>query len=94
MYHKFNQSFTYTIAGRSLCRTSRGHVGLVHEAMQIGDHVYAFLGHQVLDVLRSRSGSRREFEYIGELYLHGLMDGEAMDWLKQGSATVETVYLV
>jgi hypothetical protein len=92
-YQKSVKSLRYAIAGRSICRTRNGYLGLVHEASQIGDHVYAFLGCQVLYTLR-RSGLRHGFEYIGECYLHGLMDGEAMRFLRDRSKQVENVCLI
>jgi hypothetical protein len=87
-------SVVYANAGRCLCRTDRGYIGLVHEASKIGDEVYGLMGRQVFDVLRKRSGEARGFEYIGECYLHGLMDGEAMEWVRKGETTVENVWIV
>lgn len=63
---------------RKLCRTRRNFVGLVPCAALAGDQVFAFLGGQVLYVLRARGDYGRTYEFIGECYLHGLMDGEAL----------------
>jgi hypothetical protein len=88
------RTLLYGISGRSLCRTSQGYLGLVPEGAEIGDIVYALLGCQTLYTLRKEGDSRQEFGYIGECYLHGLMDGEAMRWLVDGNAKVESVRLV
>jgi hypothetical protein len=64
-YQKSYTSLLYAIAGRSICRTSRGYLGLVHETAEIGDHIYAFLGCRVFYTLRTRSGARREFGFGG-----------------------------
>jgi hypothetical protein len=42
-----------------------------------------------------RKLSRRNyFRYIGECYLHGLMDGEAMSWLNEGKTWLQSLRLV
>ena len=50
------------------------------------------LGGQVLYTLRY-PGAGDEFEYIGEAYVHGLMDGVVMDWVASGIARVESFIL-
>ena len=80
---------------RNLCVTEKGYLGMVPETAIVGDIICIFLGGQVLYTLRY-SGKRDEFEYIGETYLHGLMDGEVMEWVENpGIPTrVETFVLV
>ena len=50
-----------------------------------GDQVFVLLGGQVLYVLRPVGGSYR---FLGECYVHGLMDGEVLDILETGLAKV------
>jgi hypothetical protein len=80
---------------RNICVTEKGYLGMVPETATVGDIVCVFLGGQVLYTLR-HSGTRDEFEYIGETYLHGLMDGEVMEWVENPRITtqVETFILV
>jgi hypothetical protein len=74
---------------RSLCRTSKGYLGFVPEAAVIGDHIYALLGSQVLYALRKGGGDGQKCEFVGEAYVHGMMDGKAMSGGK-----VKTVILI
>ena len=51
------------------------------DTAEIGDQVYLLLGGQVLYVLRPFEGHHR---LVGECYIHGLVDGEALESLKHG----------
>lgn len=62
---------------RRLFRTKDGYMGLGPAAAQIGDKVCVLLGGQLLYVLRDRENSR--FEFVGECYVHGMMDGQACE---------------
>jgi hypothetical protein len=66
-----------TTFGRRLFETSRGFMGLGPPGAQVGDQVCLLLGGQVLYVLRDREDGYREF--IGECYVHGMMDGQACE---------------
>jgi hypothetical protein len=61
--------------GRRLFRTSRGFMGLGPAAAQVGDRICVLFGGQVLYVLRGHTESH--FEFVGECYVHGMMDGQA-----------------
>lgn len=61
---------------RRLIETSQGYIGLGPEYCQVGDQVCVLYGGQVLYILRE-CGSH-EFKFVGECYLHGMMDGEAL----------------
>jgi hypothetical protein len=63
-------------AGRNLCVTAGGYLGYVSSRSQIGDKVCILFGSAVPFVLREdRDGV---FMLVGECYVHGIMDGEAM----------------
>lgn len=68
--------------GRSLASTERGYFGLVPDRAQPADVVCCLLGSGVPFVLRevktSRRGERKYFTLVGEAYIYGLMDGEAL----------------
>ncbi|CAN9094122.1 unnamed protein product [Alternaria alternata] len=63
--------------GRRLFETSRGFIGLGPAAAQIDDEICLLLGGQVCYVLRTRRDGHHEF--IGECYVHGMMDGQACE---------------
>lgn len=88
-------------------------MGLGPAKMRTGDHVYILLGGKTPFILRNsshRAGlnlglsdhaamDRPDLEVIGDCYLHGLMDGEAMgEWRKvaserlKGAANLENMY--
>jgi hypothetical protein len=81
---------------RGLALTRRGYMAVVPWSARKGDRVCGLLGGQVLYVLRDVEGEGRgnSFEYIGECYTHGLMDGEVMRWVEAGDAVVERFTLV
>jgi hypothetical protein len=57
--------------------SENGYVGLVPEHTRPGDRICVIFGAIVPFVLRKVLGG--EFEIVGEAYVHGIMDGEAMD---------------
>lgn len=63
--------------GRRLFVTRRGYMGLGPAAAQVGDEVCVLLGGQVLYTLRGRDDN--QFEFVGECYMHGMMDGHACE---------------
>lgn len=89
-------SHTYTRAtrGRNICLLEDGYVGMVPELAEAEDCVFAFLGGQVLYTLRPWNSSSGHYRYIGETYIHGLMDGEVMRRVEVGTARVESLVLV
>ena len=73
--------------GRSMFRTEAGRIGLCLPESQVGDEVWVLHGGRVPFVLRLGDVStvedlpeavERYHHFIGEAYLHGVMDGEAM----------------
>ncbi|KAH7078494.1 heterokaryon incompatibility protein-domain-containing protein [Paraphoma chrysanthemicola] len=60
---------------------STGHIGIGPSQMMTGDSLYVLSGADVPFILRSSADGR--LELIGEAYVHGIMDGEA---LKEGSS--------
>lgn len=66
-----------TTFGRRLFETKAGLIGLGAAATDVGDSVCVLFGGQVLYLLRTKSNSN-DFEFIGECYVHGMMDGEAV----------------
>ena len=79
---------------RNMCLTKQGYIGLVPISAQAGDHVYVLLGGQVLYVLRTHSKNDNNFMVVGECYINGLMDGEVMQWVHDGRASVDDILLI
>ena len=67
---------------RRLITTERGYVGMALETVEKNDVVAVLLGCSTPIVLRKvevGSGHVR-WQVVGECYIHGIMDGEAMEW--------------
>lgn len=55
------------------------------------DSICIFLGGRVPFVIRPKADG--QYQFIGECYVHGLMDGEAMNDLEVGKYRVEEITL-
>lgn len=83
--------FHHACSGRKLAITSDKLMGLVPRDAEVDDEIYVLAGGQVLYVLRPQ---RDCFRFVGECYLHGFMDGEALERLENGTAHVDQIRLV
>lgn len=80
-------SFAEYMMGRCFCITDSGSLGLGSGAMARGDVVVVPYGCSTPVLLRpegssSEDGSEertQEYRFVGDVYIHGYMDGEAMD---------------
>ena len=64
---------------RTLLITEQGYLGIGPKETKIGDTIAAMVGGDVLYVLRENAHGeeiKRQFQLVGEAYIHGLMDGE------------------
>jgi Heterokaryon incompatibility protein (HET) len=95
-FERAKTNLDMNMCARSLCRTKQNFIGLVHETSLPGDKIYGFLGGNVLYTVRKPEtlGKDDEFEFIGECYLHGLMDGEIMNWVEKGTVQSERLVLI
>ncbi|WPH00749.1 Hypothetical protein R9X50_00357900 [Acrodontium crateriforme] len=74
--HSWTQTLTLgPTRGRVLFASSTGYVGLVPYGTKPGDLVFVIRGAEVLFVLRPHQDA---YELIGEAYVQGVMDGEAL----------------
>jgi hypothetical protein len=62
--------------GRRMCRTSDGRLGLAPPRARAGDVIFALLGGDTLYVMRQ--GKLGMWQFVGECYIHGMMDGQAV----------------
>ena len=89
----FIGAFEPDIKGRRFCVTQEGYTGLVPTSAAKGDSICVFLGSAVPFVIR-KTGSDK-FSLVGECYVHGMMDGKALDmvldvdWMDEGDIVLE-----
>ena len=86
--HRMRVSIMYAVSKRRLCYTEHGRIGLIPEAAELGDQIAVFFGGQVLYVVRPvpdeqmtcrhHQRTMQTFNFVGECYINGLMDGEAV----------------
>jgi hypothetical protein len=83
-------------AHRRLCLSKNGYLVLAPASAMAGDLIFAIFGGQVLYILRGTTEEHpRRLTFIGEAYVHGLMDGEVIKWLgSDGGAWMEELILI
>ena len=89
---KFARRVQEVIWMRRLVTTERDLLGLVPQETKKRDLICILFGCSVPVVLRRHSDSKTKkeyFQFIGECYVHGLMDGEAFDIQKDEKDTKE-----
>lgn len=65
--------------GRAFARTTSGYVGIVPFNARPGDTIAVFLGSQVPIILRQHPSRGGVYLVIGECYVHGILNGEALN---------------
>ncbi|APA15937.1 hypothetical protein sscle_15g107070 [Sclerotinia sclerotiorum 1980 UF-70] len=78
------------LAWRRLIGTKNGRIGLTVAASRIGDSIVVLPGCSVPVVLR-RDGTG--WELVGECFVYGLMNGEAVDFVGGGRVPIEEIQL-
>ena len=79
---RFEQSMAKVMLERRLFVTKKGYIGAAPLSSQVGDVVYVLAGGHVPFVLRKKPGGQKSapLRLVGECYVHGLMQGEALRW--------------
>ncbi|KAF2454933.1 heterokaryon incompatibility protein-domain-containing protein [Lineolata rhizophorae] len=77
---RFSEAASNGCGGRRFFLTSKGYMGVGPPTLRDGDRVCVLYGGIVPFLLRLRDG---HWKLVGEAYVHGLMDGEAVDSLGQ-----------
>jgi hypothetical protein len=76
---------------RRLITTNDGHIGMAPCRVRKGDQICVLFGCNIPLILRQRKNADL-YEVIGECYLHGFMDGEALG--KRGNSVFEDFVLL
>jgi hypothetical protein len=71
--------------------TEKGYLGLAPFQAEVGDLVYVLFGGKTPYILRKSSEDR--FLMIGSSYIHGLMDGQAVEMMRLGSLQERRIIL-
>ena len=89
----YMQDFDPQTQGKRFCVTRDGYMCLIPARAAKGDEICVFLGGSVPFVIRERDNGN--YSLVGECYVHGLMDGEALDmvldydWLEEDIISLE-----
>ncbi|KAF2006902.1 hypothetical protein P154DRAFT_421176 [Amniculicola lignicola CBS 123094] len=78
------ENFGGRMMGRCLCFTEGGYIGMGSGFMTPGDLIVVPLGCSTPILLRPEGG-HGEFGFVGDVYIHGYMHGEAYDQYKEGT---------
>ncbi|KAM0445456.1 hypothetical protein ACHAQK_001665 [Fusarium lateritium] len=86
------QSFGNHMMGRCFCLTQQNQMAMGSGFMLAGDLIVVPLGCSTPILLRAE-GTLGEYRYVGDIYVAGFMDGEAVDAWKKGKRELKTYVL-
>ena len=87
---KYRNAMQQATRGRRFFMTTKGYFGLGPSYMALQDRLCILLGGQTPYLLRRRSSFQT---FIGECYLHGMMNGEAMEMMRLHKWPMEMLHL-
>jgi hypothetical protein len=79
--------------GRRLITTEKGYIGMTINKARQGDLLVVVLGATVPFVLRPNEQDGT-YAFVGEAYIHGIMEGEAIDALEAGQYSLKDFVIV
>lgn len=85
------RSISSNVMSRRLVTTHTGHIGLAPATVVPGDAIYILLGSTMPVILRPDQDGR--FEVVGECYVDGFMNGEAIERLDSGEFRLQDIVL-
>ncbi|ETN39875.1 uncharacterized protein HMPREF1541_06101 [Cyphellophora europaea CBS 101466] len=77
--------------GRCFARGWAGFYALCPPAAQVGDKLCLLFGGKTLYCLRPTGDAEGSYRFVGECYVHGVMDGEALNMMEAGDLTQQTL---
>lgn len=69
-------------------------IAVVPKTARVGDSIWALAGGQVLYLSRSMNEEFKQFKFIGESHVRGLLDGEISEALREGRTKLWPMSLV
>ena len=90
---KICSAFESGMRGRTFILTRNGRMGACPETTQVGDRVCVLFGCSVPVILR-KVHVEKAYKFVGECYLSGFMDGEAIAKLDEGKFKEEEFLLI
>jgi hypothetical protein len=73
--------------GRRLAVSENKHIGLASQRARVGDSICVLYGCSIPVLLRKDSDGR--WTFVGDVYVHGLMNGEAVELMRKGTFSEE-----
>ena len=100
----FRTRLSALATNRRFMLTENNYMGLAPELTKVGDRICVFLGGQTPYIVRKSEEEQRHHasmsqdfsteHFIGDAYVHGMMDGEAMEKYSNGEQTKKLFLLV
>ena len=97
---RFQKTANDLCTDRCFFMSSSGYIGLVPSTTMIGDRVCVLTGGRTPYILRPSHkktvedvSDSPEYTFVGDAYVHGLMDGEAFDMVEKGSLRMQNLIL-
>ncbi|MCJ1389269.1 hypothetical protein MMC18_002125 [Xylographa bjoerkii] len=88
---ELKKEFKFAMKERVFFTTRGGYIGLAPEAAKESDVVCVVLGGEVPYIVRPRENGH--YLYVGECYVHGLMDGQALRGYEEGDLKMQEIIL-
>jgi hypothetical protein len=85
VWDEISKSIWSIIEDKMMFVTAKGYLGMGREVVETGDLVCIFFGAETPFLLR-QAPCRQNFTFLGECYVHGIMDGEAMSMADKHTA--------
>ncbi|KAI0195493.1 HET-domain-containing protein [Astrocystis sublimbata] len=95
----FHRHIGKTVTRRQFFISQKGYMGLAPLGVEIGDCIYVLAGGRAAFIVRaveqekSHVSSGLIYRLLGDLYVHGLMDGEASKLVSEGALQLDTIKL-
>jgi hypothetical protein len=86
-WHEYELRAVNVLWHRSFFATDNGYMGLGPNALEVGDVVCVLFGGNVPFILRPKNGV---YQLVGEAYVHGIMEGEAIKQWEAGELKEQT----
>lgn len=77
--------------GRNFVVTEKGRLDWCPESCQKGDRIIVLAGGKVRFILRQLE--KGDYQLLGDAYVHGIIDGEAVDEMKRTGGDWESIAL-